>query len=389
MNSIVFVSNIIQGCVWLFCALVLLMIKTIPHPYDKSYRLAKRYLAFFCLTAFGAYAASFTVGELSGDRLEIFGIYNIVSLYIINVFVFLALLSLINCKKLITHKLFITRIPFVILLVAYCVVSVLYGETQVYSTKEYLENILKSPTLILKTLMLITVAVQFRLNITTYSNTYKNYVNTLHNYFSDNAHVLPKWIEHMLIVTRIIAVVVIVSVMIASELYDVIYSIVLTFAGIYYTMKFGNYQNYFHTALPAVEFEELSRDQYKTEDLLDDNEKVAQYEEEIEGLLSVWAGQADKPFLKCSITLGEVSQMTGITQRKLSKHINRQYGMTFNSWINSLKIEEVKRLLEHKKNNVTLTEIADQSGFTDLASMSNTFKKTTGISPSKYLKIIK
>lgn len=389
MNSVILITNIMQGGIWLFCATVLIMVKTISHPYERSYQQAKRYMAFFCITAFFAYVVTFTIGELSDGRLEIFGIYNIISLYIINIFVFLAMFSLINCKKQIARKLSITRIPFVILLIVYCTLSIVYGETRVYSIGEYLDNILASPTLILKTLMLITVAVQYRLNLKTFIKTYKSHIETLHSCFSNNAQVLVKWIEHVVIVTRIIAVIVVVSVMISSEVYDVIYSIILTVTGIYYTIKIGNYQNYFHTPIPAVEFIEESQNGCETKQVENNNEQITNYEEGVEKLLSAWVNQTDKPFLKCSITLVEVSQMTGVAQRKLSKYINSQYGMTFNSWINSLKIEEVKQLLEHKKNNVTLTEIADQSGFVDLASMSNVFKKATGVSPSMYVKLTK
>lgn len=383
MNLLILISNIIQGCVWLFCGLLLLLIKSSPHLYSRPYRIAKRYLAFVCLTASVAFAVSLTFGELSSERIEIFGIYNIISFYILNIFGFYSFVNLLCYKKPSKQNLFATLIPFSCLAVAYCMMAILYGETKVYSISEYIAMLIKSPTLIIKTFMFITVGIQFAINCKTYLKTDKERVAILNNYFSDSASIMPRWIKNLGYVTKIFGTVVFVSIMIPNELYDLIYSIILTSGAIYYTIKYINYQNYFLSALPAVEFAETLQVQDETPDAPDDS-CVAEPNKTPEELISAWVNLPDKPFLKSGITLDEVSQVVKIPQRKLSKYINGEYGMNFNSWINQLKIAEVKRELENRDKNTTLTEIAFRCGFVDLASMSNAFKKITGVPPSAF-----
>lgn len=93
----------------------------------------------------------------------------------------------------------------------------------------------------------------------------------------------------------------------------------------------------------------------------------------------------EKCYLKNGLTLNEVSTMIGASNRKLSEYVHARYNLTFNSWINMLRIEEVKRILDDKtKTTKNLSEIADETGFTDLARMSNLFKRFYSVSPSEY-----
>lgn len=92
-----------------------------------------------------------------------------------------------------------------------------------------------------------------------------------------------------------------------------------------------------------------------------------------------------------------VQLQNGIKHPKLSeylaKHIAYEYnyisslfssveGMTLERYFILQKVEKVKELLVY--NEISLSEIAFQTGYSSLAHMSNQFKSVTGLSPSHF-----
>ena len=103
----------------------------------------------------------------------------------------------------------------------------------------------------------------------------------------------------------------------------------------------------------------------------------------IEDLIHAWAIRPEKPYLAEGLTLAKVADEIGINPRSLSGFLNDIYEMTFNAWINNLRIEEVKRLIDAGTGK-SMTDLAVMAGFTDLSAMSRIFKRITGITPSMY-----
>lgn len=108
-------------------------------------------------------------------------------------------------------------------------------------------------------------------------------------------------------------------------------------------------------------------------------------EHTMDAVIQEWIDLPSKPYLRESITLAVAARQMNIHPRLLSSFINNIYHMNFNSWINSLRIDEVKRLINASPQQTLLT-VALKTGFTDASAMSRVFKKFTGISPSEYRK---
>lgn len=70
----------------------------------------------------------------------------------------------------------------------------------------------------------------------------------------------------------------------------------------------------------------------------------------------------------------------------LSNLFSEVEGITIEKYFIAHKIERVKELLVY--NELTLSEIADQMGYSSVAYLSNQFKKVTGLTPS-YFKSLK
>ena len=68
----------------------------------------------------------------------------------------------------------------------------------------------------------------------------------------------------------------------------------------------------------------------------------------------------------------------------LSKLFSQVEGITIEKYITKLKVERVKELIFYKEK--TLSEIADQLGYSSVAYLSSQFKRETGMTPSEFKK---
>ncbi len=76
-----------------------------------------------------------------------------------------------------------------------------------------------------------------------------------------------------------------------------------------------------------------------------------------------------------------MSQYLKIGRTTLSTFINNEEGMNFNMWINTLRIEESKKILiEFPDYN--LAQIAEMVGYSESSNFSRQFKQVAKVSPS-------
>ncbi len=86
---------------------------------------------------------------------------------------------------------------------------------------------------------------------------------------------------------------------------------------------------------------------------------------------------------KENINVNSVSSALFISARKLSEIFRRFSGMSINSYITSLRLKNANYLLMHGRCS---SEAAYESGFQNLRTFNNAYKKQFGISPTEYIK---
>jgi len=93
-----------------------------------------------------------------------------------------------------------------------------------------------------------------------------------------------------------------------------------------------------------------------------------------------------KPYLNPRLTLGDLAQMIGTTQKDLSRVINEGFGMNFFDFINKYRVDEFKEL-SAKKNykNMTMLAIAFDAGFNSKTTFNTVFKKHTHLTPREFV----
>lgn len=90
-------------------------------------------------------------------------------------------------------------------------------------------------------------------------------------------------------------------------------------------------------------------------------------------------------FLEASLSLQTLSRRYGMNHVYLSRAINEGLGCNFNGFINRLRVERARALIEVGDTR-SFTEIGLAAGFGSKASFNRAFKLHEGVSPSEYRK---
>ncbi len=93
----------------------------------------------------------------------------------------------------------------------------------------------------------------------------------------------------------------------------------------------------------------------------------------------------DRIYLESNLNIDRFAARLGLRVRDVSAIIKTHYGTNFFEFINSYRIEEVKRLLlmeEHKTENIL--DIIHLAGFNSLSTFHRFFKRLVGVTPTEY-----
>jgi AraC family transcriptional regulator len=88
-----------------------------------------------------------------------------------------------------------------------------------------------------------------------------------------------------------------------------------------------------------------------------------------------------------SITLSELSRDVGVHPSHIAREFHRVYGQTVGEYLRKVRVECVASVLRNSsKQETSLTDLALRAGFSSHAHMCSVFKRTTGMTPSDYMK---
>ena len=90
----------------------------------------------------------------------------------------------------------------------------------------------------------------------------------------------------------------------------------------------------------------------------------------------------DKFFLEQDVNLIDLATRIGVNSKYVSDFLRYHYGETFMSYVNRLRVEESTDLLV--KGSMTMEEISDRVGYSNVSTFYRNFTKVKGMSPSKF-----
>lgn len=124
-----------------------------------------------------------------------------------------------------------------------------------------------------------------------------------------------------------------------------------------------------------------------------EKQKKTDYEEfvksaTIEHAINKWCRKPSKPYCREGMTIAKAAEEMNIGERLLSNYINVVCKKNFNTWLNTLRIEEAKRIIQTMPR-IQLVDVAARTGFTDTSALTKVFKKIEGQTPTEYKRAIK
>jgi AraC-like DNA-binding protein len=97
--------------------------------------------------------------------------------------------------------------------------------------------------------------------------------------------------------------------------------------------------------------------------------------------------ETEKPYKQGDLSLQVVAEKLDVTPAHLSQTINEHLGQSFSDYINSYRVEEVKKMLvDPSKKHYSLLAIAEEAGFSSKSSFNSVFKRLVNKTPSEYRK---
>ncbi len=98
----------------------------------------------------------------------------------------------------------------------------------------------------------------------------------------------------------------------------------------------------------------------------------------------------DKVYKNKGLTIFDLADLLETNKSYLSRVINDNYKMNFNTFINYHRVKEVQKLLKNPDNKTyTIAALSEEVGFKSLSVFNKAFKDNTGLTPSYYLKELK
>lgn len=99
--------------------------------------------------------------------------------------------------------------------------------------------------------------------------------------------------------------------------------------------------------------------------------------------LDAWLEQ-EKPFLNPDFQLTDLHQVLPFNRTYLSQLINAEYGCSFYKWVNTLRVNEAKRLMTEQPD-LKMQDVAKRCGFSSRNVFTQVFTRETGKRPSEWM----
>jgi len=94
-----------------------------------------------------------------------------------------------------------------------------------------------------------------------------------------------------------------------------------------------------------------------------------------------------RPYLDSRLNLSDLSEMINCSPNQLSQLLNENIGKNFYDYVNEYRLGYFRELTKDPRNKqFTFLSLAYESGFNSKTTFNSFFKKSTGLTPSEYLK---
>ncbi|MDR1224885.1 MAG: helix-turn-helix domain-containing protein [Tannerella sp.] len=357
-------SIFVTGGLFLACGLIFLFMAIPGNPLLDNYRKARYAMAFAYLFFFAVEIAKYLSRDLPVYHVPLLRTVTL-TIAASQAFAFtFAMLALIDVRFPGWRSILREAIPALGLVAAVatvyaccseaCFNTAFYGFAAIYA------------------LLLARYTFLFRKN-------YRLFRYRMDNYFSGPETGRLRWVAFSFYAALSVGVMALLTSAFMSTLVALIFTFVFDIFYTFFAIRFINYPHRFRAIERAMD-DGMPEEARQPED---ENAHRTSAVSTLETNLKKWLD--GKRFLQPGITIDDVALQIGTNRNYLSEHINSAKGKTFRRWINELRIEEARRLLQQYPE-MTVSEIAFKSGFVNKSHFGQQFLALTGSSPSNWRK---
>lgn len=279
---------------------------------------------------------------------------------------------------LIKHSLF-----FILYSVGFIIISVFYGNIEFKDSIPYFTDEQPRGTLDLLTLPMAIVPIAY---IILCFLALKKYQKRLPQYYSALEKISLNWLKYILISLIILFFGVSFIIALSSRLDTIplnkVFTVVAAIQSSYLCciVFFSLRQSLVFNQHVLMENSVADKEEIRT-----DAQKRNQSTEISQKLLAFM--ETSRPYLDEELSLQKLSLLMDVSTHRLSEIINQDLDTNFYRFINSYRVEEVKKKLKNPEyDKYSILGIAFESGFNSKSTFNKIFKEETGMTPSEFKK---
>ncbi|MDL2322898.1 helix-turn-helix domain-containing protein [Bacteroidales bacterium OttesenSCG-928-A17] len=191
----------------------------------------------------------------------------------------------------------------------------------------------------------------------------KKFTIRLRDFYSGNEEKRLNWVKTAFLSSLTIGILVAINLHLGA--FNLIWLIVVyTFFYVYFAIKYLSYPQIFSSLSESF--------------MTSSEHTVSISYPDLSNNLEKWVDS--KGFLNSDLTISKLASELNTNRTYLSTCINSTMQMNFNTWINTLRVNEALLLME-RNPEWSISRISEETGFTDLTCFGKHFKKITGETP--------
>lgn len=267
----------------------------------------------------------------------------------------------------------LSLIPMLIMCGCYFTFITIRGNTEVYNIADVISNIDK-PDVVIRIAFFLFYFAQLIYYIAIFINERKRYLIGVKNYFSDTNTLNLKWVEKAYYSLLIVAFAALIFQVFPNRMFNLFFTAFLNFFYLLFALNYLNYLKVFNIIEPYIE--KTSGKPGLSQPIIYKRNNWENYKKTI---------IEEKYYTIQGVTLDNIAQKLLIGRTTLSSLINSEEGVSFSTWINTLRINLAKTIiLNHPE--YTISQIAELTGYTEVSNFSRQFKLIVNKSPSIWKK---
>jgi len=290
-----------------------------------------------------------------------------------------ALLSLYSPKKFARKNILRYNVaPLCVLIFLYFVMVAIFGDPVLDSIPDFFLNITQ-PTVFVRFLILAFNIYQIIFYNALLQKMAIRYVHSLNQYYSDTLQLKPEWARRNFYFAVMFGVMAIVSSLFKDLLIDAIFTAVFAIYYFFFALMYMDYKSIF-TKLETGFLNDLTGSVPDEIPVFQPDDKKS-----FSWLIAKNYIITMRLYLRAGITINDMARIFNTNRTTFSTALNKHEGISFNSFINKLRIEHAKQLLLENPN-LSIAEVSHLCGYSEQSNFARQFKILNNETPAAWIR---